>query len=479
MRLPLHLILIGIGTGSLLMSFALWALWSDWRGQNVPLHSAMSALGALAAIAMATVLFQRRVEENGARFRTLALGFLGMGILEAFHAILPPGNGFILSRNLAGLLGGAGFVLACVPESDRPWTGRQGTVWALVAGSVALGLWTLAFPDHLPEMMRNGEFSPTAVAPKSLASLFFLGAAARFLVEFRRSGRSDEYFLACLALLFGLAELMFTYSRLWDSVWWFWHLLLLAATLWVLGYLGRSYLQTLSGLRVALAQAQRAEDAAHRSEQQLRRALEARERMAQDLHDGVIQSIYAVGLALERAQRLMTRDSKEAVRQLGASIADLKLVIRDLRGYLVGLEAPISNGRELEAALASLVKTLEGPHHLRVALEVDPLAADQVTPEQAAHLLYIVQEAMSNSLRHSGASTGALSLRLQDGRVRLELQDHGVGFHPQAVKERGHGLRNMAARAQRLGAQLQVLSEPGHGTRVVLDLPKESVHVSQ
>src|SRR6266542_2800246 len=102
-----------IAATSLFASLALYALWPDWRGQNEPLHSAMEALGALAAIAMARVLYQRGATEDGTKFQALALGFLGMGLLEAFHAVAPIGDGFILMRGISSLIGGLGFVVAC------------------------------------------------------------------------------------------------------------------------------------------------------------------------------------------------------------------------------------------------------------------------------------------------------------------------------------------------------------------------------
>src|SRR5205807_7540220 len=97
-----------LASTSLLTSVALFAVWPDWRGRNEPLHSAMEALGALAAIAMARVLYQRGDGENGTSYQGLALGFLGMGILEAFHAVAPMGNGFILLRGISSLIGGLG-----------------------------------------------------------------------------------------------------------------------------------------------------------------------------------------------------------------------------------------------------------------------------------------------------------------------------------------------------------------------------------
>ncbi|HXF93794.1 MAG TPA: sensor histidine kinase [Nitrospiraceae bacterium] len=464
--------LLGLGAiAALLASAALSARWPDWRWHHEPLHSSMEALGGLAAMAMATVLLRRREERGGAKFQALAVGFLGMGILDTFHAMVRPGNAFVLLRNVASLVGGAGFAFVWTQTSERLARRRLRLPWAVAVGALILGLSILAWPDRIPDMIRNGEFTPTAVAPQSLACLFFFAATLRLLLDYRRSGEPEDYLFACLALLFALAELVFMYSVPWDARWWFWHLLRLSACVLALGYVTCRYLRTISDLEASLVQTKRAEETLRRSEGQLRQALEDRERIAQDLHDGAIQSLFATTLSLERSRRQAAIDPTESVRQLDSAIADLKSVIRDLRGYLGGAEPPLSGGREFETALNALVATMEGPHRIHFDLRVSPAAADRVTPGQAAHLLAIAREAMSNCLRHSAARTGTVSLYLHDGNVRLVVEDDGVGFQTGAAHEQGHGLRNMDARARKLGGRLTVHSEPGRGTRIVCDVP--------
>lgn len=460
------------------LSELLQAQWPDWRWHQMPLHSTMEALGGIASIGMAFVLIQRRDESASGKFQPLGLGFLGMGLLELFHAMAQPGNSFVLLRNVASFVGGVGFVLACWRRPHRHPSQGTWQPWGVAAASSLFGSWALVYPDHIPEMIRNGLFTPTAVAPQGLACLCFLVATARCLLDYRQSKRREDFVFASLALMFGVAELVFMYSVPWDSRWWFWHLLRLTAYLLVLREVSRGYLRTISDLQASLEQTIQVEGALRQSEQRLRRSLDDREKMAQDLHDHVIQSIFAVTLNLERCRRLVRTHVQEAVNQLGTTLADLRLVIRDIRGYLVGLEQPISNGRELETAFTSLIKSMANPEQLPFRLEVDPLAADRVTPEQASHLLSVAREALSNSLRHSAARTGKLSLQFAEDHVRLTVVDDGIGFQATALQEQGHGLRNMAARAKRLHGRLEVISEPGQGTRVLFDLPREAPHAS-
>jgi signal transduction histidine kinase len=462
-----------IATTALLASLVLYALWPEWRSHNEPLHSAMEALGALAAVAMARVLFQRGEGPERTKYQGLALGFLSMGLLQGFHAISSMGNGFILLRGMASLFGGIGFAAACLPESDRRWAAKKKVFWSVAVASIALGLVSLLFPDRLPELLRNGEFSPTAVAPKALASLLFFGAAVRFFIAYHRSGSSDDYLFGCLSLLFALSEVMFNYSRIWDSVWWFWHFILLIAYLWVLAYLSRDYLQTISSLKTALLQTKRAETALRESEQQLRVALEERERIARDLHDGIIQSIYAIGLSLNGCRRVIGEQSQQAAQQLAEAIDDLNVVIRDVRNYIIGLEPQVSSPEELESSLASMARLMGTDPAPSFRLRVDPEAARRLSSEQAMHMLYIAKEAMSNSLRHARANSGMLSLDLRDGHVRLQVEDDGIGFDPSALPEQGHGLRNILARSQKLGARCDIISTPQKGTQIIVDIPIE------
>lgn len=468
-----YLVAILCSAGALLAGTALHATWPDWRWQHEPLHSTIEAVGGLVAIAMAMVLLHTQDKSTTGKYRALAAGLLGMGILDEFHAMARPGNGFVLFRNMASLAGGMGFLLVWRSHAAAGTFEQRWLPWVIATGSLSVGMWFLVFPQHIPVMVRNGELTPTAVAPQSIACVLFLLAAARFLWDFRRSERSEDALFASLALLFGLAEFVFMYSIPWDNRWWFWHSIRLIACLLALAYIGRSYFQVTLDLQASLVQNIRAKETLSQSEGQIRHILNERERMAQDLHDSTIQSLFAISLNLERCQRLVSTIHQDVGMQLGTAVAGLKTVIRDLRRYIVGLESPISNGPTFEGALTSLVNDMNHSPEVHFRLHVSPEAADRLTPKQAAQLLPIAREAMSNSLRHAAAHTISLTLQLYDGMVRLMVDDDGVGFDAGTVHGHGHGLKNMEKRARTLGGRFEVRSDPGHGTRMVCDLPQE------
>ncbi|HET9845813.1 MAG TPA: ATP-binding protein [Nitrospira sp.] len=461
------------GAAALLANAVLHALWPDWRWHHEPLHSAIEAIGGLVAIAMATVLLQTRNDVIAGKYQMLAAGFLGMGILEEFHAIARPGNGFVLFRNLASLAGAVGFAMVWRLPAPPVASAQRRHAWVIGTGALLVGGWFLIFPTHIPDMLRNGEFTPLGIAPQTVACILFLAAGVRLLDDYRRSGRSEDALFASLALLYSLAEFVFIYSIPWDNRWWFWHALRLVACLLALAYIAQKYFQVTSDLRTSLKQTLEAKETLGQSESRLRHLFDERERMSQDLHDSTIQSLFALGLSLERCQRLVATSHQEVATQLHRAVTSLQTVIRDLRGYLTGVKSPAANGRALEAALSSLVSDMNNTSHRQYRLEVNSAAVDRLTADQAQYLLPIAREAMSNSLRHSGAQAGALSLQLEGRWVRLIVEDDGRGFDAAALQRHGHGLTNIEARVKRLGGRLEVISGAGQGTRIVCDLPQE------
>ena len=244
-----HLFLMAIAAGLVLTGLALLSAWLDWRWEDLPFHSAVESVGALAAIVMGLMLLQKRGEEGSNRFLWLATGFLGMGLLDGFHAVGMPGQGFVFLHSVAGLVGAFWFALVWFPGSGRHASGKIWVPCVVVAGSLLCGIWALLLPGTLPAMAHNGQFTGNAVAINLLAGVLFMAAAVRLGIDFHRSGKLELYLFACMALLFGLAGLTFPFSSMWDGGWWFWHMLRLAAYLLVLGFMVREYQRSRQELR--------------------------------------------------------------------------------------------------------------------------------------------------------------------------------------------------------------------------------------
>jgi signal transduction histidine kinase len=195
-------------------------------------------------------------------------------------------------------------------------------------------------------------------------------------------------------------------------------------------------------------------------------------RISRDLHDGIIQSIYAVSLSLEEAVEVFDSDPANAADRVDRAIDRLHTTISDIRTFIVGLGPETGTG--LADALASMARELLGGSG--AALESDLQGATEVErrlPAEAVHeLLQIAREAVSNIGRHSSATHAELRLVATPDGATLTISDDGVGFDPQARLGSGHfGLANLRDRAAAIAGTLSIESSPGGGTRIIVRLP--------
>lgn len=212
------------------------------------------------------------------------------------------------------------------------------------------------------------------------------------------------------------------------------------------------------------------EDAALR-QQLLTRSLEEKIRLGRDLHDGIIQSLYAVGLTIESVRALLRASPGEADRRLEQSRAQINDAIRDVRAYITGLAPEHLRQTEFAQAMDTTLAELRAGRDVQFDIKIDDAAAGQLSPVQNEEALQIAREAVSNALRHGGASMITVRLHQGDREVCLLVQDNGVGFDARSRRDGGRGLDNMHARAERMGASLRVTSRPGDGARVVATIP--------
>ena len=195
--------------------------------------------------------------------------------------------------------------------------------------------------------------------------------------------------------------------------------------------------------------------------------VEDRERIARDLHDTVVQRLFATALSLQGAARLVS--DAQALRRIDGAIDDLDQTVRHIRTAIFDLERSkvVSTGvreqilqlsHEAEASLGFEPRVLfEGPVDTRVPGEV------------GVELLATLREALSNATRHAGATAVSVEVVVH-GDVVMRVSDNGAGL-PDDVRTGGHGLENMRARAERLGGSLQLSGPAGNGTVVEWRVP--------
>jgi len=211
-------------------------------------------------------------------------------------------------------------------------------------------------------------------------------------------------------------------------------------------------------------------DEMQRAERDLRRleVLEERERIAKELHDGVIQSLFAVGMSLQGVAAIS--GNEEISRRLEAAVEDVDHAIRDLRNYIFGLRPGILADRQLDQALKELASDFGARSGVVTVVEVDGEAASELA-SRAADVVQLVREALSNVERHADATTCRVSLRRgSEGSPILEVDDDGRGFDV-ARPGFGMGLTNLRERVDALQGTFEIASTPGEGTTIRAMLP--------
>jgi signal transduction histidine kinase len=200
--------------------------------------------------------------------------------------------------------------------------------------------------------------------------------------------------------------------------------------------------------------------------------VEERNRLARELHDAVSQKLFGLVLGAESAGTLLDRDPEAAAEQV-ARLGELaQEALGELRGLVFELRPASLEAEGLAATLRKQVDVLERVHAR--AIEVRIAGSASCAPEAEGEVLRVAQEALNNALRHAEAERIELRMESRDGRLIVTIADDGIGFDPddRALRARRLGLTSMEERARGLGGTLAVVSRPGEGTTVTLEVPR-------
>lgn len=199
-------------------------------------------------------------------------------------------------------------------------------------------------------------------------------------------------------------------------------------------------------------------------------AQQERNKISRDLHDGTIQSLYAIQLGLGHTVEKLEADPAKAGRGLSAVRRELDTVIAEIRQFITA-EAGADRSVDFGAVLHALVERARNGTTAQLDLQCDPGASERLASDQAVQLANITREALSNSLRHGRPQRVEIALRSDGETVVLEISDDGTGFDPKAPGRSGVGLASMTARAKEMGGALDIQSVPGKGTRIAVRVP--------
>ncbi|MFG3419270.1 GAF domain-containing protein [Micromonospora sp. NPDC049460] len=206
------------------------------------------------------------------------------------------------------------------------------------------------------------------------------------------------------------------------------------------------------------------ERARGQEERELLVVLEDRERIARDLHDVVIQRLFATGLQLQSAAPMATRP--ELAKRINAAVDDLDATIKDIRRTIFELRTPMSAAlrTEIREAVEVAAESLGYRPHLELTGPIDSAVPDEVRPDVTA----VLREALSNAVRHAQATRMTVAVRVDAGRVTLTVTDDGVGCDPAAARG---GLVNLRERAERHGGEFEVRRAEPRGTELHWSVP--------
>lgn len=202
--------------------------------------------------------------------------------------------------------------------------------------------------------------------------------------------------------------------------------------------------------------------------------LEERERISREIHDGAVQSLYAIGLSLENTMYLIDEDRAAARGEISRLLGSLDQVIERMREYIINLKAPVPGRQELGGRVAGLIREFQG-RSSGVEVRFGEIAGIWLANERMEHVMQILREAISNAIRHAGTPVVRVEVNKADGEVEVLVTDNGCGFDPKRLLTGGRdsrqGLGNMQERAKILGGRLQITTKSGEGTRVSLRVP--------
>ena len=196
--------------------------------------------------------------------------------------------------------------------------------------------------------------------------------------------------------------------------------------------------------------------------------MEERERIAKELHDGIIQSLFAVGMNLQSTA--LISGSPEISSRVGKAVDELDRVIRDLRNYIFGLRPGILADRQLNQALEAIGEEVGSTSQIPIAVEVDG-AVSAALSSRSHEIVQLTREALSNITRHSQARRAAVRLTRRGANAILTIEDDGIGFDPRG-RSSGSGLRNMRERAAAIGGTLRITSASGKGATLRFTFPQ-------
>ena len=200
--------------------------------------------------------------------------------------------------------------------------------------------------------------------------------------------------------------------------------------------------------------------------------LKERERIGMDLHDGIIQALYGIGLNLQNTRMHLGEDGQATSDRLTQSTQALDAAIRNIRTYILNLRPRQLQDENLLVGMQGLIREFQANTLVEVELQGEEEVVDGLPANNGMALFHIFQETLANIARHANATKVNVRVWRVDQRVMLRVSDDGVGFDSARMEQRiGHGLANMQTRAQNANGGIEIISIRKQGTTILAWVP--------
>jgi NarL family two-component system sensor histidine kinase LiaS len=197
---------------------------------------------------------------------------------------------------------------------------------------------------------------------------------------------------------------------------------------------------------------------------------EERQRLARELHDAVSQQLFAISMTMAALKRTLASNPEKASRQVELVEEMAAAAQSEMRALLLHLRPAHLEGKSLREGIEGLLRELQAKHTLEFSWQLDDFSSLPKGIED--HLFRILQEALSNTLRHAKATKVEVKLGQTQNQLRLRITDDGIGFADgEEKKSSSYGMKLMEERVAEIGGVLVISSAPGHGTMIEVTIP--------
>lgn len=440
----------------MLLGFALTHYIHEWRWIHYPFHSMVESIGALSALTIATLTILMVNNNNLPRYYIwVSCALISMGILDGFHAILHAGDSFVWLHSIATMIGGLTFAAIWSPKSWLKNKRKKFLIIFFVISAVLISLFSILFPDLLPDMVIQGNFSTLAKIFNISGGIGFLIGSSYFIyhqhknkfINTKNQRKNEDIVFANHCLLFGIAGILFESSIIWDAGWWWWHVLRLIAYLVVLVYffsLFKAQQDLLQNNKIQLSNANKnLEQRVYERTRELEKANSAKSDFLSSMSHELrtpLNAILGFAQLLDFDEKMQSKqkDSVHEILNAGHHLLDLINEILDLskigEGKLKVNAEDIYISNIIHDSLSILAATTT-ERNIELINNISP-DNDYIVCADKLRFKQIIINLLSNAIKYNNINGKVfVDITIIENKIRTSVKDTGPGISKEKQKK--------------------------------------------